>query len=340
MSTKSDITGKKLLESAQHTRLEGKTTTGARNPTNSGSQSSPPTPLKKAQPSSKKSPKVMPPPKTPLESASIDNKGLLITMSEKWKEHVSMLLEDPEYDARAEINDCIQIDGLDKDDLLYQLAGMPYDFRDPAYYLFAEGYQIFGKVPFRPAERASDGNSCEPSIVTGPVRPITCPEQPRPGEKFAIAWREGGFWKWHIPGFNEAGGESGYDSYLDYFRNLSRIKNPDNHEFDMDQIAEASENVILVSQRFKQLRLIDHTLEEIEDLMQIVHDDCFPDARKTAMAFYAGILYTRKILYANCDELYNKKILATYGNWTSIISCALLRHGKNTEADPENRARG
>lgn len=84
------------------------------------------------------------------------------------------------------------------------LASMPHRFRNDALCMMSLGTNRFGKVPFT---FNNPDNTAEGSRVTGPPRPMGCPEAAPRGSDFALAWMIGRWWDWRLPGGNSNGGD-------------------------------------------------------------------------------------------------------------------------------------
>lgn len=264
-----------------------------------------------------------------------------VPMSVEWKAIVEKLLKSKKYDQAAMQDDGISIENLPKDDLLFLLATMPFEFRLPALALYRAGFRIFGKIPFRQGSISPDGKLIAPPIATGEPRPVSCPEPLVHTERFAIAWKAGERWNWHLPA--PKNGEAHPDDEdpvdISHYKQILEIRNPHNEERDSESEKEFLEdffqNTISIvwdlrdSMPGKRL-LQTYDLDDLDDLLHSVQNHSHPNPEKSHLAFYAGFISAIEIYYPRCIELHGKDEIASIGGWTSIIYHALKRHGIDT----------
>jgi hypothetical protein len=190
------------------------------------------------------------------------------------------------------------------------LAGMPFKFRTEALNRYEEGIRVFGKVPVRITEEVTEDISNE---VLGPARPMGCPEPPPEGAEFYLAWREGNLWNWNLDqdstgidmiraGRYRPGIASECTKYFKYLLQLE-FKRYNPHSLDARRIV---------------------------DLVECCDDSLVnPD---TATGFYAGVLFSRLLMYAEGDSYYATRGTGKKSEWSDIIAHALDRHGWATTA--------
>lgn len=210
-------------------------------------------------------------------------------------EALEHLLTDPDFDA-------VQFrDSLIKEDLLYPLTFVPFEFRRVAHKHIIGGTRRFGKAPYTDGGK---GQRC------GNVRPLSCPEPPGDGCSFSLAWWDG--ISWHDKPVNYWHGEEPSDKdniSLHYFETV---------EAEIRKRMEETEDV----------RNVHNSATIIWSLLKELIEDTEIPLSAIQKAFVAGTIYESGIRYPRTRELH--LLLGTdlnFESWPSIIRMALERHG-------------
>lgn len=223
----------------------------------------------------------------------------LTTQHEGKLKFILRLLNEPSFNPRQSRDP-----DLDWSTISVVLASMPHRFRNDALRMMVLGTNKFGKVPFT---FNNPDNAAEGSRVTGPPRPMGCPEAAQEGSDFALAWMIGGWWDWRLPGGRSVG--DGVSALID------------------DRAGGDLDGMLLALSACRSAEHW-HWSERAEAILDLLGAGPYEKLIHHHDIFRAGVNFAALVLFGNERPVgYHTADQAT-NQWAEIFHHALIRHGE------------